>query len=375
METENKGVSIGSDGRFIYPEIKAETTTEDKKVETAEVKTEEKKIETPVSEEKKVETTPVTEVKVETPVKVETETEKKVETAPVAETVVQNENEEFFENELTPDVITKKLDDYGQKHFQMSYHDAIRYKAIDIDKHVDQDSLSVIKHHMQQLANNKLSEAEIIAQTKKYDLIFIESDEDYEEYIKANNLSEQNILDIEADYEKKLREAVDYIKEKQSKINFSEVRFKAKTPTKPEEPKKEDFDKALRDVAGNYLKTFTNEEITIKNEKGEDLAKITIEATEAEKTKTLEAVAKFDTRWLNPDGTLNEKKFVREIHRLENYDKDMRLSYQAGIDKGKKSEAMDVHNIIQEKSETPGELKSTPKVTAADVALANLGMK
>lgn len=385
MEVENKGVTINADGSFSYPEIKAETKTaeEEKKTETAtEVKTEEKKAETATeskAEDKKETTTEVkTEQKqVAAETKTETKTEEKTETKTEEKTEV-SDTEEFFE-ELTPDVITTKLDDYSNKKFGLSYYDALAYKNRDIDKIAETNDAALVIEHMQLKAKGRLTETEIRAKMAKFDMLFIESDDDYAKYIEDNNITKQQELDIEAEYDGLLRDAIDEIKKVQSAIDFTEVKFKAKKaePTKPEEQhKKEDIEKAMRDLANDRLKSFNNEEITIKNEKGDEiLAKITVEATESDKNKTLEAAVAFDTRWLKEDGSFNSEKFIRELHRLENYEKDMRLSYQAGIDKGKKSEALDVHNAIEEKSKTPGELTTTPQVTAASVALANLGIK
>lgn len=376
METENKGVSVNADGSFSYPTIKAETTiTEEKKEEkTEEVKAEEKKVETSETkvEEKKEEKV---EVKVEEKAAVsETKVEEKTETK-VEEKAEVNENEEFFE-ELTPDVINKKLDDYSNEKFGLSYINALAYKNRDIDKIAETNDAALVIEHMQLKANGRLTETEVRAKMAKFDLLFMD-DEDYRKYIEDNNVTPQQELDIEAEYDGLLRDAIEEIKKTQASIDFTPVKFKAKKaePTKPEEqPKKEDLDKALRDVAGTFLKTFSNEEITIMNEKGDEtLAKITIEATESDKNKTLEAMPL--ERWITSEGKYDPEKHVREIHKLENFDKYMKLAYQAGIDKGKKSEAIDVHNAIKEKSSTPGGLKETPKITAADVALANLGQK
>lgn len=380
MENENKGVSIGPDGRFIYPEAKAETatTTEEKKVETTtEVKTEEKKPETETKVEEKKEEKVEVKAEEKKPVVAETKTETKTEEkteAKVEEKIEVTEGEEFFE-ELTPDVITTKLDDYSTKQFGLSYFEALAYKNRDIDKIAETNDAALVVEHMQLKAKGRLTETEIRAKMAKFDMLFM-NDEDYEKYIETNNITPQQELDIEAEYDGLLRDAVDEIKKVQAKIDFTPVKFKAKkaeaTKLEPEH-KKEDLEKALREVSGAFLKTFNNEEITIKNEKGEELVKITIEATEADKNKTLEAVPL--ERWITPDGKFDPEKHTREIHRLENFEKYMKLSYQAGIDKGKKSEALDVHNAIEEKSKTPGELQSTPQVTAASVALANLGIK
>lgn len=380
MEIENKGVSVNADGSFSYPKLNTETTTtEEKKEETAaEVKTEEKKVETTESkvEEKKKEKVEVKaeEKQVVAETKIETKTEEKTEPK-VEEKTEVTEIEEFFE-ELTPDVITKRLDDYSNEKFGLSYLDALAYKNRDIDKIAETNDAALVIEHMQLKANGRLTETEVRAKMAKFDLLFMD-DEDYEKHIQDNNITKQQELDIEAEYDGLLRDAIDEIKKTQATIDFAPVKFKARKaePTKPEEqPKKEDLDKALRDVAGTFLKTFNNEEITIMNEKGDEvLAKITIEATEADKNKTLEAMP--IERWITPEGKYDPAKHTREIHKLENFDKYMKLAYQAGIDKGKKSEAIDVHNAIKEKSETPGVLKDTPKVTAADVALANLGQK
>lgn len=282
----------------------------------------------------------------------------------------EEEEGEFFE-EMTPKAFTEKMDAISNAKYGVDYRTAMEFKNEDLDAMAEEDENYILERFWRS-EEPDITDEEIDAKLLDYEVLFIENEDEQKEYMERENISPRDLIKKQAEFSKLKREALSSLKKLQSNISFDDVVFKSrpgKAEAKPAEV--EDTAKqmeAMKEVVSNALKTFDSDEISIKNAKGEEIAKIVVANDESVKNKTMEAALK--QRWINADGKFDMERYVAEMNRLEHFDRYMQLAHSAGVDAGKKKEAMDVHNVQMDKIQSPSKDAGGP--TASDIALANL---
>lgn len=329
-------------------EEKAEEIIEDR----AEEKTEEK-----VEEDK-----PVEEKKDDVPVEKETPAEVKAE----------EDKKEFFET-ITPKSFMEKMDQVSMERYGLNYQDAMSFKNDNLDEISDNEESEILRMFWRS-EDPGITEEEEDAKLADFDVLFIENEDERKEFMEQERLTERDVIKLNAQYSKLKRDALGALKKLQDGIQFDDVEFNIGQSEKvtKQEPQLsvEEQNNAIKEVLSAKLKEFKNDEVSIKNNEGKEIAKITINSDDSAKNKVLGA--NMIGRYLNEDGTPNMDKYMLDMHRLENFEKYMKESYQAGIDQGKKKEVMDVHNVDMDKRVTPSAKDQANPNAAADWALGNV---
>ena len=364
-------------------------STETKPVETAAVNTETKTTTTPVVDEfenpyAKYKTLGVGDSITIPPPKVEdkaddgatppppvTETSSlKTETTPVnVETQPKViEIEEF--DEISPETIFEQLDKKANELGFKSFEDVKTFKSIDYSNHTDGGvtETETIEDWMR-FKDPRISDAEIDLALNKFAPLFL-NEEEQKALITEGKLSDEKILELNAEFNKQLRTAEDELSAEQNKIDLKQLTIKHKKTTEPTKNNVEPTAEAkeqLKQTIETFSKTFNEDIFQAKDKEGKvvDEVKFTI-TPEQHQANVTSAVDAFK-RWINDDGSLNVKKFYAEINTLNNREKIYSEIYKQAYEKGTEAQVKEISNIKFGEGQSP----HTPitKKSLADVIL------
>lgn len=297
-----------------------------------------------------------------------TETKSETTTEDGSEPQVQESAEEASERTGLPiKEVLEALNEFSEEEYGLTYQDALEFQSMDFD---DPDVIAesdVISLYME-MNEDGITDAEINAHLRKYKDLFL-TDAEIQAKIEEDPSFEDRLEDLNADFEKELRTARNFLKEKQALINFDDVSYELQGSTKNNAPQPErDVAKeqqAIKDALNEHYKSFEKDVISIKDKDGNELLTMDYTPDSDGISRAVEAAAGLSSRWLDADGNINVKKWASDMLLLENKEQMFKALYDRATALAKESAVKDINNIEFGKGQTPPPVSSDDELFAA----------
>jgi len=308
--------------------------------------------ELPVTEPKVEETKPEdsslkTEVATETSVATETKSETEVkeavekpesaaESTTTTEQVTEEEWDEMSISEVVEHIDKQISEDYGFS----SFEEARAWKSINFKDHSDngiseEDTIAAAMR----LDDPGITDREIQAKMFKFNKLFDETAE----------LSEEEELTLNAEFDRMLRDAEDKLTADQEEIDLDQYAFRLgkKQAQKEESPviDKSAVEQALAEAITNGLKPGEEKVFSILDANGKEIANVKYTVADTNFQRAMEAGKQGSDRWKASDGSFDQAKYAKEMFILENFDNILSAVYGSAKAAGAEAQVKDINNI------------------------------
>jgi hypothetical protein len=243
--------------------------------------------------------------------------------------------------------------------------DVLTYKSKDFRS---MDPFSVIDEHLH-LKDPEITDAEIRAEFRPFNLLK-KSEAEIERMIEDEEITRDEVEDLEAALSRKVRAAREDLEDFQSELNIDDLEVYAQNQT-TEEPNQRSQEDLLAD-SKRYEAVIENLEARVL-EVGteEDPHQLSFEPDDKDREGVNSFLANdedgsswIQKRWMENDGTINMNKLSDDILKMNNYERDMKISFNQGLTKGGSKEVKDISNIDFKE----GTQKTTPSDGLSEAA-------
>lgn len=338
METNNQTTQAGGDNLFHGLKIVGtgnelpvtETKAEETKPEDSSLKTE-------AANETAAETKGETTTEVNTGVENESAAAETTTTTETTEAVTEEEWDEMSLTEIVEQINKQISEDYGFS----SFEEARAWKSIDFTNHGDNgvSEYDTIAAAMR-LDDPGITDREIEAKLFKFNRLFDENAE----------LSEEEELTLNAEFDRMLRDSEVKLTEDQAQIDLDQYAFrlgKKQQAQKEESPviDKSAVEKALAEAITNELKPGEEKVFSILDANGKEIANVKYTVADTNFQRAMEAGKQGSERWKASDGSFDQAMYAKEMFILENFDNILAAVYGSAKAAGAEAQVKDINNI------------------------------
>lgn len=278
----------------------------------------------------------------------EVKTQETVESNVVTEEKVTTEEQvsQFIEDEIAPGEILNILNEAVKTEFGFnSYSEALEFKSKDYNN-VEQISELDVLIEATLFRDPETTEKEISVLEKEYDVLFWDK-EKVDEAIEEGKLTQKEYDRLDAKFSRELRQAREFLKSEQEKIDLDSLRISRKVKAQEEDKgNSEEIAKQFTSALSEKLSKGMVESYTIKDKNGKDITNVSFTVGENEKQSILNSdPSNIYSRWINQDGSFNLDKFSSDINLLVNKEQIHSAIYSQGLAAGIEKQLKEINNI------------------------------
>ena len=347
-------------------EVTTEEVVAEEKTETEEVKTEEVTTEEVIAEETSTEEVVDNENKEQ-----EVEPEETNNSSLIRDEILKSTGDKFESvdalnnayNDLRETVSGRSYveslnaaveEQYGEG---VTFADVMNYQAINFD---EMDDLSVVREQLEKQYDN-ITPEQLNAHMRPYSLLE-KSDAEIAELVEDGDVQQYVVDDLRANLMRKAMDARTELKEFQSSINIEELQISSPRIAEEAAPIESEADRTDRLERYNSIINSMPDNTFDVGDKNNPVS-FTLQKTEEDrngvseflKGDTLDGVERsfIDKHWAKEGGGVDVEKLSRDMYKVVNYERDVKLGYAQGKSATSK-EVKDIDNINFNKSETAG---------------------
>ena len=227
----------------------------------------------------------------------------------------------------------------------VTFSDVLEFKNKDFD---NMDSMDLIVENLY-LKDPDITDSEIRAELRQYKLLE-KSESEINEMIEDGTITQDDIDDLKAKVTRDARIAKSALKEFQGEINIDDL--EVHSPVQPQEPEQQPSPEEIEAQVKKYNQTIDNlKETVIQVGTDDEPYEVKIEYSDEDRNGIKEFLSGNETqswsqaRWFNEDGTVNIDLLAKDVNKIRNYERDMKISFQQGKSAGVKKEVKDIDNV------------------------------
>lgn len=224
--------------------------------------------------------------------------------------------------------------------------DVISFQSKDFDS---MDSIDILTEHLQ-LNDPEISEREIRSELRPFKLLS-KTKEELDEMIEDGDLTEDELEDLEAALDRKVRVAKRDLKNFQSEVNIDdlEVYSPQQGVEQPNQKSQEELEKDA-EYYESRINQFSGEDLEVGTK--DDPHQLKFEVTEEDRNGIRDFLANgengeswINRRWTMEDGRVNMDKLSEDINKMINYERNIKIAFTQGKTAGASKEIKDISNI------------------------------
>ena len=253
-----------------------------------------------------------------------------------------------------------------------TFADVVEYKSRDFD---NMDDLSILEEHLEKTYEGITSE-QIEAHMRPYALLN-KSDAEIAELIEDGEVTKVQLGDLEARLTRKAMDARSELKEFQDSINIDELQISSPKIADEVVPAESEADANARlERYDSIISSMPDSTFEVGDK--ENPVSFTLQKTDEDrngvseflKGDNLNGVERnfINKNWTNEDGSVNFEKLSKDVFKIINYDRDVKLGYAQGKSATSK-EVKDIDNINFNKKESSGGSQEGAMSQAAMMAI------
>jgi hypothetical protein len=283
------------------------------------------------------------------------------------------EEESSLHDEQLPYSADDLVSDYNSniEEGDATFQELIAMKYEDIDS---LDPIDLLERAMI-FDTEDISDEELDVAIEEYDPLF-ESKEEQQRMIEDGEMTERGFKILEAKFNRETRDAKAKLKQFQDGIDLKEIAINglAQPKTAPEATGLTDEQVAeVKTTMTESFKDYNNETLKVVSEKGETLMELDYGVNEQAKAEAIELASNPNgifARWMNEDGTLNDRKYLSDIVRLQNMEGIIKATYDQAASSKTEEMVRETNNISEttKRSSKTGEAAKTAHDFLADIA-------
>lgn len=228
----------------------------------------------------------------------------------------------------------------------ISLSDIVSYQSKDFD---EMNSFDVLTEHLQ-LNDPEITDREIRSELRPFALLN-KSKEEIDEMIEDGDITEDDIEDLEAALDRKVRVARRDLKEFQSDINIDDLEVYS-----PQENAQQSTGKSQEELEKDaeyyesVISKFSRKDVDVGTK--DDPHTLTIEATDDDRNGFRDFISDGENgepwitkRWMMEDGRVDMDKLQSDIDKIINYERNIKIAFTQGKTAGASKEVKDVSNV------------------------------
>ena len=395
MAEENDDLGLGFEMKDEYKPKPTESSEENEQKE--ETPANEKPEEEEEKQEEKIEETPANEKPEEEEEKQEEE-EKEEEEEPEAQEEEEEEKPEQPESSLkdiseltegnfkTPDELyeaykaqnqkmegksviqlidEKVAEEYGEG---TTYSDLVNFKSIDLE---EMGNLELIERSLK-FNDPDITDEQLEAELFDFEIMKLPQSQ-IDKMIEDDKISEREVSAIKARMISRARVAKNELKEAQDTIDLDGLEITVPSTNVKEQQKSPEEVKAELDAYSKDIHNFEGFEVEVGTKDNPHSMKIDVSDEDRNGMQEFlfpgeDGKNWIDRRWVGEDGKINMQQLLMDVHKIKNYERDMKLAFTQGGNAKVKQEVKDIDNINLESKQGGGSTKHESKDIHADIA-------
>ena len=270
-------------------------------------------------------------------------TDEKVEDSeqnPVEDTGQPKEEVSSFKNinEVYDYVDDKLYEEHG-----ITLDDYYDIDDVDYDDMAENDEVGLITEWMY-LENENINDKIIDAELSKFDPLFV-SDEERQEMIDNDEITERELDKLDAEFERMKLKALSDMKSMQDSLpNIDDIEFGTGQAATADQPNKEYIEQLTNKVRDNIGK-YDKETFEIKDANGEVVGRINYELNQDDKSAVEGSMVNgLMSRYVDDSGNVDFGKWQQDMLVVNNLDKILNLAWQEASAKAERGTVDKINN-------------------------------